>query len=145
LLLLLALLQLGWCDLTRRLLPRGMVHVTTALVAGSAAVVAGVFGDWPRLEQAVVGGAALFGLLFAFNLMNPAWIAFGDVRLAFVAGFGLTWIAKMAVLEGLFLANFLAAVVGIALIATHRAERRTGLPFGFYLAVATALTIVWWS
>ena len=77
--------------------------------------------------------------------MNPRWMAFGDVRLSLVVGFGLAWVSPIALLEGFFLANLLAAVVGFVLIAAHRAERRSGLPFGLYLAIGAALVLVTWS
>ncbi len=67
--------------------------------------------------------------------MNPRWMAFGDVRLSLVVGFGLAWISPIALLEGFAVANLLAAVVGIVLIVAHRAERRSGVPFGLFLAL----------
>jgi len=35
--------------------------------------------------------------------------------------------------------------VGLALIAGHKANRKTALPFGLYLAVASGIIIVAWS
>ena len=77
--------------------------------------------------------------------MNPRWIAFGDVRLSLVIGFGLAWVSPLALLEGFFLANFFAAVVGLSLIAAHRADRKSAVPYGVYLALATALVLLTWS
>jgi prepilin signal peptidase PulO-like enzyme (type II secretory pathway) len=39
----------------------------------------------------------------------------------------------------------LAVVIGFALIATHRAERRHAVPFGLYLALGTGLVLAAWS
>jgi leader peptidase (prepilin peptidase) / N-methyltransferase len=145
LLLLVGLIQLGYCDLTRRLLPKTLVYALTGAVVVSGIVVAGVTNEWGRLEIASIGAVVFFGLLFFINLMNPRWLAFGDVRLSFVVGFGLAWVSPFAVLEGFLLANVLAVVIGLVLIATHRAGRGHAVPFGFYLAVGTALVLAAWS
>jgi leader peptidase (prepilin peptidase)/N-methyltransferase len=77
--------------------------------------------------------------------MNPRWLAFGDVRLSFVVGFGLAWVSWVALIEGLFYANLFAVVIGIGLIAAHKAERRSAVPFGLYMALGTALVLLTWS
>ena len=145
LLLLVGLVQLAYCDLTRRLLPKTLVHALSAAVIVSGIVVAGVMHEWQRLLVASVGGLAFFALFFVINVMNPRWLAFGDVRLSLVVGFGLAWVSPVALLEGFFFANLLAALVGLALIATHRAERGSAVPFGLYLALGAALVLVTWS
>lgn len=145
LLLLVGLIQLAYCDLTRRLLPKTLVYAVSASVIVSGIVIAGVMHEWQRLVVASVGGAVFFAVLFAMNLMNPRWIAFGDVRLSLVIGFGLAWVSPVALLEGFFFANLFAAVVGLSLIAAHRADRKTAVPFGLYLALGTALVLLTWS
>jgi leader peptidase (prepilin peptidase)/N-methyltransferase len=145
LLLLLGLVQLAYCDMTRFLLPRTMVHCTAACVAASAVIVTAVTGDWHRLYVAALCGLGLFVLLFAINLMNPAWMAFGDVRLAPAVGLGLAWVSPLALLQGFFLANILAALVGLVLIGLQKGGRKTALPFGLYLAVASAAIVLLWS
>jgi leader peptidase (prepilin peptidase)/N-methyltransferase len=145
LLLLVGLIQLAYCDLTRRLLPKMLVYVVSAAVIVSGVVIAGVMHEWQRLVVASVGGTVFFTVLFVMNLMNPRWIAFGDVRLSLVIGFGLAWVSPVALLEGFFLANFFAAVIGLTLIAAHRADRKSAVPFGVYLALGTALVLLTWS
>ncbi len=145
LLLFVGMVQLAYCDLTHRLLPKTIVYALSAAVILSGIVIAGVMDEWHRLVVASVGGAAFFAVLFVVNLMNPHWMAFGDVRLSLVIGFGLAWINPLALLEGFFLANIFAAVVGVGLIAAHRADRKSAMPFGLYLALATALVLVTWS
>jgi leader peptidase (prepilin peptidase)/N-methyltransferase len=97
------------------------------------------------LTHASIGGAGFFVLLLAMNLMNPRWMAFGDVRLSPVVGFGLTWISPVALFEGFFIANVLAAVIGVGLIAMQRADRKSAMPFGLYLALGAGITILSWS
>ena len=103
LLLLVGLVQLAYCDLTRRLLPKTLVYALSAAVIVSGVVIAGVMHEWQRLLVASLGGLAFFGLFFVINVMNPRWLAFGDVRLSLVVGFGLAWVSPVALLEGLLL------------------------------------------
>jgi leader peptidase (prepilin peptidase)/N-methyltransferase len=84
-------------------------------------------------------------LFFAINLMNPRWMAFGDVRLSLVFGFGLAWVSPMALFQAFLYANVLALVGGVALIAFHRADRRSALPFGLYMALGAGLVLLFWS
>ncbi|HEX4162462.1 MAG TPA: A24 family peptidase [Acidimicrobiales bacterium] len=145
LLLLVGLVQLAYCDLVQRLLPKALVWTLSAAVIVSGIAIAGVMHEWQRLVVASIGGLAFFALFFMINLMNPRWMAFGDVRLSLVVGFGLAWVSWTAVIEGLFFANLLAVIGGFALIAMHKAERRSAVPFGLYLALGTALVLVTWS
>lgn len=145
LVLLVGLVQLAYCDLTRRLLPKTLVYALSTAVILSGVVAAGIVHQWHRLLVATIGGLAFFTLFFVINLVNPRWLAFGDVRLSLVVGFGLAWVSPMALLEGFVFANLLAAVVGGVLIAAHRADRGSALPFGLYLALGTALVLLIWS
>ncbi len=95
--------------------------------------------------MATVGCLACFAFFLVVNLLNPNWLAFGDVRLSLVVGFGLAWVSPVALLEGFLVANLLAAVAGISLMAAGRAVRGAAVPFGFYLAAGTALVLLTWS
>ncbi len=145
LLLLVGLVQLAYCDLTRRLLPKTLVYALSAAVIVSGVAIAAVMNEWHRLLIAGVGGLVFFSIFFALNLINPRWLAFGDVRLSLVVGFGLAWVSPFALAEGFFFANLLAAVIGVGLIAAHKAERRSAVPFGLYLALGTALVLITWT
>ena len=101
--------------------------------------------EWQRLLVASLGGLAAFALFFAINLMNPRWMAFGDVRLSLVFGFGLAWVSPIALFQGFFYANLLAAVVGFGLIAAHRAERAPRCPSASTWPWARRSSCVIWS
>lgn len=145
LLLLIGLIQLAYCDLTRRLLPKTLVHALSLVVVTSGVLVAAGMNEWHRLLVATLGTLAAFTLFFAVNLMNPRWMAFGDVRLSLVFGFGLAWVSPMALFQAFLYANILALVVGVALIAVHRADRKSALPFGVYMALGAGLVLLLWS
>jgi leader peptidase (prepilin peptidase) / N-methyltransferase len=145
LLLLIGLVQLAYCDLTRRLLPKTLVYALSAVVISSGLAVAVFTGEWHRLLGATVGGLVAFAVFFIVNLMNPRWMAFGDVRLSLVFGFGLAWVSPTALFQAFLYANLMAVAVGFALIAVHRAERRSALPFGLYMALGAGLVLLIWS
>jgi leader peptidase (prepilin peptidase) / N-methyltransferase len=145
LLLLIGMVQLAYCDLTRRLLPKALVYAVSAAVLGSGILVSALSGEWHRLLVAILGGLAAFALFFGINLMNPRWMAFGDVRLSLVFGFGLAWVSPMALFQAFLYANILAFVIGVILIALHRADRRSALPFGLYMALGAGLVLLLWS
>jgi leader peptidase (prepilin peptidase)/N-methyltransferase len=145
LLLLIGLIQLAYCDLTRQLLPKTLVYALSLVVIASGLIVAAGTGEWHRLLVAAVGALAAFALFFTVNLMNPRWMAFGDVRLSLVFGFGLAWVSPMALFQAFLYANILALAFGVALIALHRADRRSALPFGFYMALGAGLVLCVWS
>ncbi len=145
LLLVVGLVQLSYCDVTRRLLPKTLVHGLTVVVIASGIAVAADVHEWDRLKIASIGALIFFVMFLAINLMNPRWMAFGDVRLSFVVGFALAWVSPVALLEVFAAANLLAAVVGIGLILWQRAERRSSVPFGLFLALGAALVLATWS
>ena len=83
-----------------------------------------------------------FMLFFIVNLINPRWLAFGDVRLSLVFGFGLAWVSPIDLFEAFLFANLLALFTGLVLIASRRAERTSALPFGLFMALGAALVLV---
>ncbi len=142
LLLLVGLVQLAYCDLTSRLLPKTLVYALTAAVVASGVLVAVGTGEWERLVLATLGGLVSLALFFVVNLMNPRWMAFGDVRLSLVFGFGLAWVSPIDLFEAFLYANLLALFTGLVLIVAHRADRRSALPFGLFMALGAALVLV---
>ena len=142
LLLLIGLIQLAYCDLKRRLLPKTLVYALSFAVIVSGVVIAIPTGETERLTQAALGGVISFALFFIVNLMNPRWLAFGDVRLSLVFGFGLAWVSPIDLFEGFFYANVLALFAGLVLIASRRADRRSALPFGVFMALGAALVLI---
>jgi leader peptidase (prepilin peptidase)/N-methyltransferase len=145
LLLLIGLIQLAYCDLSRRLLPKTLVYALSLVVFASGVFVTAGTNEWHRLLVATLGALGAFGLFFAINLTNPRWMAFGDVRLSLVFGFGLAWVSPTALFQAFLYANILALVVGVALIALHRADRRSAMPFGVYMALGAGLVLLLWS
>jgi leader peptidase (prepilin peptidase)/N-methyltransferase len=136
------LVALGLIDLDHMLLPRKVVYSTLGLVG--AVLLAGSFagGQWRRLGVALLCAAVPFALFFAINYVAPHALGFGDVRLAFLIGFGLGWLGAAYAFLGFLEASLLGAFVGIGLMAAGKAGRRTLVPFGTFLAAGALLTIL---
>ncbi|KOU24109.1 peptidase A24 [Streptomyces sp. WM6372] len=133
------LLLLGIVDLTVQRLPDVLtLPLAGALAAGlgGAALVPGAAGSW---TGALAGGSALAGAYLLLFLLNPAGLGFGDVKLALALGVTLGWYGWGVWAAGAFLGFLYGALYGLTLVLRGRAGRRTGFPFGPFMA-AGALT-----
>lgn len=129
------LVPVAFIDLEHRLIPNR--------ITGPAAVAALVIGAATRpsgLPGQLIGGAAGFAFLFIFALAYPRGLGMGDVKLAGVMGLFLA--ASVAV--ALFVGVVSAAVLGIGVLAKRgiREGRKTGIPFGPFLALGGIVGIL---
>ena len=129
------LVALAFIDFDHLKLPRVIVWPLGIAVLLLLVMAAAIHGTWHRLLIAVICGAVEFAVLFLINLISPRALGFGDVRLAPVLALALGWLGWRFAFWGFLAANILGAVVGLALIATRRAGRKTPIPFGVFLAV----------
>lgn len=129
------LIVLAFIDYDHLKLPRVIVWPFGLIVAALLLLAAAVQGSWHRLLIAVTCGAVEFAVLFAINFVSPRSLGFGDVRLGPVLALALGWLGWRYAFWGFLGANFIGAVVGLLLIAVHRAGRRTPIPFGVFLAI----------
>jgi leader peptidase (prepilin peptidase)/N-methyltransferase len=136
------LVALAAVDLEHYLLPKAVVYPTLALVGAGLVAAAAATGRWERLGVAAACGVAAFLVLFAIHASNPAWMGFGDVRLAGVLGVALGWIGPWYPVVGFMAANLLGAAVGVVLVAAGRAGRKTALPYGVFLAAGSVVAIL---
>jgi leader peptidase (prepilin peptidase)/N-methyltransferase len=136
------LIALAAVDLERYLLPRAILYPTLVLVASALFLTAAVTGQWRRLAIAAVCGVGSFVTFFLIHFAKPAWLGFGDVRLAGLLGLALGWMGPWYLLIGFMAANLLGAAVGIGLIVANKARRTTPLPYGVFLA-AGSLFALW--
>jgi leader peptidase (prepilin peptidase)/N-methyltransferase len=111
-------------------------------MVGALLVLAAIMtGQWHRLLVAALCAIGWWIVFFALNFISPRLLGFGDVRLAPVLGLGLGWLGIRYVLLGFFAANFIGAVIGIALIASKKMSRNQQIPYGVFLALGAALAI----
>lgn len=86
-----------------------------------------------------VGGLVLAGFFWIqFAVSRGTWVGGGDIRMGALMGFML---GLEQGLVALFLAYVLGAIVGVVMMASGKATRKTPVPFGSFLAVATILTL----
>ena len=128
-------------DIEHKRLPNAIVY-PTAVVVGVWLVAASLLaGDTGAALRTVLAGVALFAFYLLLALVYPAGMGLGDVKLAFPLGMALGWVAWSAVIVGTFAAFLLGAVVGVALMASHRAGRRSAIPFGPFMLLGAMIGI----
>lgn len=137
-----ALVALGAIDLERFILPNRVLYPAAAMVGGLLVLSAAVEGKWGSLVGAVLGAAASFAVFFAIHLASPRGMGFGDVRLAGLIGLATGWFGWGEVFVA-FLASFvLGAAVGLVVMVATGQGRKTKVPFGPFLVLGAALSIV---
>ncbi|HEV3400422.1 MAG TPA: A24 family peptidase [Acidimicrobiales bacterium] len=146
-----SLLAISVIDLEHKIIPNRIVYPTIVVCIPLLALAALVDGDGERLVHALIGGAAAFTFLFVVNLVYPAGMGFGDVRLSFVLGLMLGWLSLGHVVAGMFLGFVLGAVVGLGLVVVTGRSRKDALPFGPFLAAGAVVAVFvgrplidWW-
>ncbi|MER5222101.1 A24 family peptidase [Streptomyces flaveus] len=97
---------------------------------GIVALVPENHGDWTR---ALLGALAYAGWFFVCFLINPNWVAFGDVKLGLWLGAALGWYGWGVLILGSFAGFFLAGFYAVGLVVTHRGGRKTAVPYGPFL------------
>ncbi len=121
----LALIDLDTHRLPDRIVLPAYVVLAVLLTATSA-----VTGDWWSLVRAVVGMVVLFVVYLGLALAVPGGMGFGDVKLAGVLGLVLAYLGWGPLAVGAFGGFALGAIFAIGLLATRRARRGSGIPFG---------------
>jgi leader peptidase (prepilin peptidase)/N-methyltransferase len=137
-----ALVALVWIDIREFRLPREITYTALALGAPALAVAAFIDDDPGRLTRAALGAVIALAVMAAIHLVSRGGMGDGDVRLAPLLGFYLGDRGLAFVPMGLFAGFVFGAVVGLAVIAAGRGDRKTALPFGPFLATGTVVTIV---
>lgn len=130
------LLALSVIDIRFWVLPDPLVGLF-ALLGVFASVRIGSVEMIDALLGALVGGLLLGLLAFLTKERAMGW---GDVKLAGAMGLALGW---PGILLALALAFVSGGTVGALLLATRQATMKSHIPFGPFLALATALFLLW--
>ena len=121
---------LALIDLDVLRLPNSIVlpsYVVGALLLAPGAI---VHGDWRSAARGLLAMSVLWAFYFAIALIYPGGMGYGDVKLAGLLGLYLGWLGWGSVAVGTFAAFLLGGLVGVVLLATGRAGRKTAIPFG---------------
>jgi leader peptidase (prepilin peptidase)/N-methyltransferase len=135
-------IALALIDLDVHKLPNVIVIPAYAVSAALFAAASILSGDFGPLIGSGIAMAGLFLFYLVMALVYPGGMGLGDVKLAGVLGIYLGWAGWGAVAVGAFSAFLLAGVFSIILIATKRAGRKSGIPFGPWMFAGAWLGIV---
>ena len=106
------------------------------------ALAAAVTGSWQDLVRALLGALALGGAYLLLGVISRGQLGGGDIKLAGLIGLVLGWAGWHALVAGAILGFVLAALVGLALLATRRISRRSMISFGPYMLAGSLLAIL---
>jgi len=138
-----ASVALAIIDVEHHRLPDAIVLPSYAVGLVLLGASSALSGEWDALLRGVVGMAALFVFYLALALVKPGAMGLGDVKLAGVLGLWLGWLGWGELVVGAFAAFLLGGLFSIVLLATRRAQRTGGIPFGpWMLAGAWAGVLV---
>jgi leader peptidase (prepilin peptidase) / N-methyltransferase len=129
-------------DLEHRKLPVKVVYPGVVIGAALLVLAAAGLHDWGALGRAAIGGAGaavVFALIF---FLARGGMGFGDVRLAGLCGMFLAFLGWRFLAVGFFAAFVTAGLIGLALLASGRAGRKTAIPYGPFLALGTMIGVL---
>jgi leader peptidase (prepilin peptidase)/N-methyltransferase len=134
-------IALALIDLEFGRLPFG---ITVPLLAALALLLvpAGIADGWTPAGTALLSAAAWIAVYGGIWLATTGrGMGFGDVVLAPSLGLALGWLGWGPSLVGLLSGFGLGALIGVALIASGRVQRRAHVPFGPYMLGGAALGV----
>ncbi len=135
------LIALSWIDLRTKRLPREIIYVTAAIGIPLLCLASLVRHEPRRMWMMLLGAAIALGFMALVYVASRGGMGDGDVRLSPLLGAYLGWLNPGLVAVGLFFGFFSGAVVGVAMMATGRAGRKTAVPFGPFLAFGTIIAV----
>ncbi|MBI2857637.1 MAG: prepilin peptidase [Chloroflexi bacterium] len=126
-------------DLQHRTIPNKLIYWPAPFVL-LVAVIADPSAPLWGLANALIGGAAGFGLLALVAIIDPSGMGWGDVKLAGLAGLATGF---PLVVIALALSVFGAGVLALLLLVFRLKGRRDVIPFGPFLGLGTVATLLW--
>lgn len=135
----LSMLAVLFIDLEHQIIP-DVITIPGTLLGILAGILVG--GDvLNRILGAAVGGLGLLALAWGYRLLTGvAGMGMGDVKLMAMIGAFLGWQGAVGVV---LLGSLGGSLVGILMLLLRRANRRTLLPFGSFLAPAAWVVLFW--
>lgn len=125
------LVALALTDLRSGLLPDRLT------LSGLLAAVAFAAAGWTlSLRLALLGAMVGGGAILAIVVISRGGMGLGDAKMLAMIG---AFLGPWGALGTLLWASFVGSVVGVGLLLTGRATRKTKLPFGPFLAVGAVL------
>lgn len=128
-------------DIRTFLIPKRLVHVGFGVGALMLTATALYYDNTSLLRNALIGAVAYFLFLFAANIIYPAGMGYGDVRLSGILGLYLGFIEIRMPLYGLLAACIFGIAFGVIRLSTASTDEEKAFPFGPGLAAGTFVAI----
>jgi len=129
-----SLIALSVVDVVRYRLPDRLTFPSLAISVVSIGLLSASFGDADHILRAVLTALGYGLIMLAFNIVMPAGLAFGDVKLSLLLGLFLGWVADSGidaarlVIWALLLGNILGILSGVLVGLGRRAFGNGFLP-----------------
>jgi leader peptidase (prepilin peptidase)/N-methyltransferase len=135
------LVGLSWIDLRTKRLPREIIYATASVGVPLLVVAALVEHQPKRIWMLLLGAAINLAIMASIYVLSRGGMGDGDVRLSPLLGAFLGFLNPGLAPVGLFYGFLLGAIASVPLLITRKADRRTALPFGPFLALGAYLAI----
>jgi leader peptidase (prepilin peptidase)/N-methyltransferase len=129
-------------DITLHRLPDAL---TTSLLAISSLIIIGdaiIDSRYSRLLPSLIGGIGLCAFYLALAIISRGGMGMGDVKLAAALGVIAGYFGARTILISTFSAFILGSIIGIALMLVGKAGRKTVIPFGPFMIVGEAISLI---
>lgn len=113
------------------ILPAALIGLPLMIAVGD-----GPWWEWPLAGVAAAGALFLIGEVY-FRLRHVEGMGFGDVKMALCMGVYL----GAAVVPAMFMGFISGAVIGVAVMALRKANAKTAIPFGPFLAAGAIIAL----
>ena len=136
---------LAYIDARTRLLPSALIMPAYPALVVLLLVGALLDGTWRVLLGAALGWLVMGGLFLVLNLVYPAGMGYGDVRLSGLLGLVLGYAGLAPLLVGLEAAFVLGAIGGLLPALWRRVRRMPrvrGYPFGPYMLLGALIGLL---
>lgn len=136
------LLALAAIDQDTHRLPERITLPLYPALAVALLVPALAEGAWPDYLRALLAGAVAYLAYYLLHRVRRSGFGRGDVTLGGILGMALGWVSWLTLAYGLLAGIFLAAVVGLSLVAAGRLSRKDYVPLGPFLVVGAVATLM---
>jgi leader peptidase (prepilin peptidase)/N-methyltransferase len=134
-------IALAAIDLDVHRLPNALTLPSYLVGAVLLTIAAVADGKPSRIVGALLGMAVLYVFYFILVAAYPRGMGFGDVKLAGVLGLFLGYLGWAVLAVGAFLSFLMGGVVGVAMITTPTATRKSMVPFGPFMIAGALLAV----
>lgn len=137
------LVALSLIDLEHKLIPNRVLYPALGTGIAVIAIAAAAGPGLGAFARAAGGAAASFAVFNVIHFISPGGMGYGDVRLSALIGLYLGYLGWGRLYAGFLVGFLLGAVIGVVLMLTGKAGRKTAVPFGPFLAAGAVIATFW--